>query len=202
MSEMHRADWRETPLPSLYPETEAERRALLAQNPATGSVTTRARCGPISSHRVFVPAEMTADQVRDINALTHIENELIDEACGRVLDWLEARGQLANTDVFFTTDHGELQGDFGLLFKGPYHVDALMRLPFIGYPPASRRAWRSVRRSAISTSLPLSARSRASPCRTRSTASLCRGTKRRRTRRDGRPCSRSGIRSTDPSTCT
>jgi len=28
----------------------------------------------------------------------------------------------------------EFQGDFGLLFKGPYHVDALMRLPFIWKP--------------------------------------------------------------------
>jgi arylsulfatase A-like enzyme len=33
-----------------------------------------------------------------------------------------------------TTDHGELQGDFGLLFKGPYHVDALMRIPLIWRP--------------------------------------------------------------------
>jgi len=36
--------------------------------------------------------------------------------------------------VIFTTDHGEFQGDFGLLFKGPYHVDALMRLPLIWRP--------------------------------------------------------------------
>ena len=41
---------------------------------------------------------------------------------------------MPDTDIFFTTDHGELQGDFGLLFKGPYHVDALMRLPFIWRP--------------------------------------------------------------------
>ena len=34
----------------------------------------------------------------------------------------------------FTTDHGELQGDFGLLFKGPYHVDGLMRLPLVWRP--------------------------------------------------------------------
>ena len=37
----------------------------------------------------------------------------------------------------FTTDHGELQGDFGLLFKGPYHVDALMRLPLVWRPAPS-----------------------------------------------------------------
>ena len=40
-----------------------------------------------------------------------------------------------------TTDHGELGGDFGLLFKGPYHVDGLMRLPLVW-----RRWQRSTRR--------------------------------------------------------
>jgi arylsulfatase A-like enzyme len=64
-------------------------------------------------------------------ALTHVENELIDEACGRVLRRIAERGWDADTDVFFTTDHGELQGDFGLLDKGPYHVDALMRIPLV-----------------------------------------------------------------------
>ena len=53
-----------------------------------------------------------------MNALVHIENELIDEACGRVLARIAERGWERDTDVFFTTDHGELQGDFGLLYKG------------------------------------------------------------------------------------
>ena len=47
------------------------------------------------------------------------------------------RGWLDDTDVIFTTDHGELQGDFGLLYKGPYHTDALMRLPFVWRPAPS-----------------------------------------------------------------
>lgn len=134
-SELSRIDWRDVPLPRLYRETDAERRALLADKPKhwlgyyEGSLWTN-----LESPREFVPAEMTNDQVREINALTHIENELIDEACGRVVDWLEQSGRLDDTDIFFTTDHGEFQGDFGLLFKGPYHVDALMRLPFIWRP--------------------------------------------------------------------
>ena len=45
-----------------------------------------------------------------------------------------------DVDVVFTTDHGELQGDFGLLFKGPYHVDGLMRLPLIWRPARSAGA--------------------------------------------------------------
>ena len=33
----------------------------------------------------WVPAGLTADQVREINAMVHVKNELIDEAIGRVL---------------------------------------------------------------------------------------------------------------------
>ncbi|MEM9622487.1 MAG: sulfatase-like hydrolase/transferase [Pseudomonadota bacterium] len=133
--ELSRINWRDVPLPELYRETDAERRALLADKPKhwlgyyEGSLWTN-----LESPREFVPAALTPDQVREINAMTHIENELIDEACGRVVDWLGRKGWLEQTDIFFTTDHGEFQGDFGLLFKGPYHVDALMRLPFIWKP--------------------------------------------------------------------
>ena len=134
-SELHRVNWRDVPLPALYRENREELEALLDQKPKhwrgyfEGTLWTN-----LESPREFVPAEMTADQLREINAMTHIENELIDDACERVFKYLEGTGQLDNTDIFFTTDHGELQGDFGLLFKGPYHVDALMRVPMIWKP--------------------------------------------------------------------
>lgn len=137
-SETGRVNWRDVPLPSLYSEDKASTEALLAQKPAhwmgyyNGTLWSN-----LESPRDFVPRDMSADQVREINAMNHIENELIDEACGRVLAWLEAHGRLDNTDVFFTTDHGEFQGDFGLMFKGPYHVDALMHLPFIWCPAST-----------------------------------------------------------------
>jgi arylsulfatase A-like enzyme len=54
-----------------------------------------------------------------------------------VLAAAAARGLADDLDVVFTTDHGELQGDFGLLFKGPYHVDGLMRLPLVWRPAPS-----------------------------------------------------------------
>jgi arylsulfatase A-like enzyme len=85
----------------------------------------------------FWPASLTHDQLREINAKTHVMNELVDDSCGRILSKVADRGWDADTDVFFTTDHGELQGDFGLLFKGPFHVDALMRLPFVWRPAPS-----------------------------------------------------------------
>src|SRR5215470_1740459 len=64
-------------------------------------------------------------------------NELIDEACGRVLRTVEERGWLDDTDVIFTTDHGELLGDYGFVFKGPFHTDSLMRLPLVWRPAPS-----------------------------------------------------------------
>jgi len=82
---------------------------------------------------------MTADTVREINAMIHVENELIDEACGRVFRWLEKKGLATNTDILFTSDHGELQGDYGLMFKGPYHVDSLLHIPLL-WRPASNTA--------------------------------------------------------------
>jgi len=134
-SELHRVNWQDVPLPNLYRETHAERLALLDNKPTHWRGYYEGKLwANLESPREFVPANMTADQIREINAMTHIENELIDEAVGRVINWLEENGQAENTDIFFTTDHGELQGDFGLLFKGPYHVDALMRLPFIWKP--------------------------------------------------------------------
>lgn len=134
-SELHRVNWHDVPLPDLYREDRAELDALLAQKPKhwkgyfDGTLWTN-----LESPRDFVPADMTPDQIREINAMTHIENELIDEACQRVFDYLAEKQQLDNTDIFFTTDHGELQGDFGLMFKGPYHIDALMRVPLIWRP--------------------------------------------------------------------
>ena len=61
-------------------------------------------------------------------------NELVDDACARILHAVAARGWAERTDVFFTTDHGELQGDLGLVYKGPFHTDSLMRLPFVWAP--------------------------------------------------------------------
>ncbi|HKI74138.1 MAG TPA: sulfatase-like hydrolase/transferase [Pseudomonadales bacterium] len=137
-SECSRVNWRDVPLPSLYSADKADNERLLADKPKhwyayyDASLWTNVEA-PLD----FIPRDLTADQVREINAMNHIENELIDEAIGRVLGWLREHGRLDNTDVFFTADHGELQGDFGLMFKGPYHVDALMRLPFIWQPASS-----------------------------------------------------------------
>jgi len=141
-AETRRIPWRELDLPPGHPGSHDKIVAILAQKPHHWLDWYEGRFNNLEGGpQHFVPCKMTHDQVREVNALIHVENELIDEACGRVLARIAGRGWDADTDVFFTTDHGELQGDFGLLFKGPYHTDALMRLPFLWRPaPAARVA--------------------------------------------------------------
>ncbi|MEY4174931.1 MAG: hypothetical protein RI900_2096 [Actinomycetota bacterium] len=140
-SELGRIDWRDVPLPAGYPQTAAEREAILDAKPRHWRAWYDGRL--VSNYEApanWVPATLTADQVREVNARNAIECELIDEALGRVMRTIAERGWGDDVDVVFTTDHGELQGDFGLLFKGPYHVDALMRLPLVWRPAPSSGA--------------------------------------------------------------
>ena len=140
-SELHRVPWRELDLPEGYIEDKSKREKVLDDKLRhwrgwyDGTFVSNYEA---PAH--WVPATLTADQVREVNAFTHVENELIDDAIGDVLNAINARGWANDLDVVYTTDHGEFQGDFGLLFKGPYHVDALMRLPLIWRPAPSANA--------------------------------------------------------------
>jgi arylsulfatase A-like enzyme len=133
--EMRRVDWREVPLPAAYPATRSERERILDNKPRHWGQWYR---GDLVSNyeapATWVPATLTPEQIREVNARNAVECELIDEALGRVLTRIAERGWEDDVDVVFTTDHGDLQGDFGLLFKGPYHVDGLMRLPLVWCP--------------------------------------------------------------------
>jgi arylsulfatase A-like enzyme len=57
--------------------------------------------------------------------------ELIDRAVGQMLACLERTGQRENTIVIFTSDHGEMLGDHGLLQKGCRFYEGLVRVPLI-----------------------------------------------------------------------
>jgi arylsulfatase A-like enzyme len=134
-----RIDWHDMDLPPGHPGSPEKIVEILSAKPHHWLDWYEGRFNNMEGGpNKFVPCNMTDDQIREVTALVHVENELIDEALGRVLGRVEELGWGADTDVVFTTDHGELQGDFGLLFKGPYHVDALMRVPLVWRPATSR----------------------------------------------------------------
>lgn len=66
--------------------------------------------------------------------------EETDRLLGQVLD---AAGDLANTIVVYTSDHGDQLGGHGLPFKGPFMYEPLVRIPLLirapGRIPAGKR---------------------------------------------------------------
>ena len=132
-----RVDWREVPLPANHLSGDAAEDVLRGR-PAhwlgwrRGTFT-----NPEGGPTTVVPAALTDDQIREMTAMIAVENELIDDAVGRVLAELDRLGLTDHTDVLFTSDHGDLGGDYGLVFKGPYHVDGLMRVSLL-WRPAGR----------------------------------------------------------------
>ncbi len=57
--------------------------------------------------------------------------KLIDDVLGRILETLEETGQRERTVIIFTSDHGEMLGDHGLIQKGCRFYEGLVRVPLI-----------------------------------------------------------------------
>ena len=57
--------------------------------------------------------------------------KLIDDQLARILAALDETGQRERTIVIFTSDHGEMLGDHGLIEKGCRFYEGLVRVPLI-----------------------------------------------------------------------
>ncbi|SLN58881.1 Arylsulfatase [Falsiruegeria litorea R37] len=73
--------------------------------------------------------------IREAMALTAGMITMIDDQIGRVIEALKVSGQLENTVIVFTSDHGEYLGDFGLLLKGALPFRSVTRVPMIWADP-------------------------------------------------------------------
>lgn len=83
-----------------------------------------------------IPKETTPDGVGRAQERERIRNtyamvSLIDQNVGRILDALEELNLQEDTIVVFTSDHGELLGDHGLWFKGPFFYEGLINVPLL-----------------------------------------------------------------------
>ena len=78
--------------------------------------------------------KITADTVRLLMPKYYGMIKCLDDNIGRILDALRENGQIDNTIIVFTSDHGDLCGEHGRLNKGvPYEGSA--RIPFLFYCP-------------------------------------------------------------------
>jgi arylsulfatase A-like enzyme len=78
---------------------------------------------------------VTDDHWRELIALTYGMITHLDAEIGRVMAALERTGQAENTIIVFTSDHGDMMGDHGLLWKAFYTFQGCIRLPFIVAAP-------------------------------------------------------------------
>jgi arylsulfatase len=60
---------------------------------------------------------------------------LIDDQIGTILEVVRRRGELDRTVIVFTSDHGEMNGDQGLIYKANF-LDPVIEVPLIIRPPA------------------------------------------------------------------
>ena len=78
--------------------------------------------------------KITADTVRLLMPKYYGMIKCLDDNIGRILDTLRKNGQIDNTIIVFTSDHGDLCGEHGRLNKGvPYEGSA--RIPFLFHCP-------------------------------------------------------------------
>ncbi|MCC6681859.1 MAG: sulfatase-like hydrolase/transferase [Phycisphaeraceae bacterium] len=82
------------------------------------------------AHWHFKPKAFTPEQVQKMQTEYYATIELVDQNVGRMLDALERTGQLENTIIIFTSDHGEMLCDHGLNGKGIFY-EGSVRVPLI-----------------------------------------------------------------------
>lgn len=74
---------------------------------------------------------MTDRQKREAAACYYASITEIDREFGRLLDFLESSGQVDNTVVVLTTDHGELLGSHGLYCKNFSAFEEIYNIPLV-----------------------------------------------------------------------
>lgn len=84
-----------------------------------------------NTNAAFDYAKMTEREHRAARASQWAMLEHLDTQVGRLLEALEASGELGHTIIVFMSDHGEMLGDHGIYWKGPYFYQELVRVPLI-----------------------------------------------------------------------
>jgi choline-sulfatase len=82
-------------------------------------------------HPDMIPnVECSLEEVQEIRSHYYGKISLIDDWIGRIIERLDKRGQLDDTCIVFWSDHGEMLGDHGRLYKQNFYEESV-RVPLI-----------------------------------------------------------------------
>jgi N-acetylglucosamine-6-sulfatase len=65
------------------------------------------------------------------------KTRLYDEKVGVIIDELKKQGQLENTIIIVTSDHGDMDTQHKLIFKGPFMYEHMVRVPLMVRLPSA-----------------------------------------------------------------
>ena len=92
---------------------------------------------------IIAPFAPTEAEFREMAAREYGMIALIDKGIGEILQTLARLGLSDDTIVFFTSDHGDMFGDHGMMLKGAMHYEGCIRVPLVaagpGIAPGLRR---------------------------------------------------------------
>ncbi len=74
---------------------------------------------------------VSEDRLKRCQAVYYGMISFMDHWIGQTLDRLESLGILDNTLIVFTSDHGHFLGQHGLVAKGPFHYEDVIRVPML-----------------------------------------------------------------------
>jgi arylsulfatase A-like enzyme len=81
---------------------------------------------------MFAPTEK---ELREMGAKEYGMISMIDDGIGSILAELERLNLADNTIVVFTSDHGDMFGDHGVMLKGAMHYEGCTRVPLLVHTP-------------------------------------------------------------------
>ena len=102
-----------------------------SEAPAHLAAAREARLAGADCREGYGPVALDEREARQAIALTYGMITMIDDAIGRIRTRLVELGLSGETVQVFTSDHGDLLGDHGLMLKGPLHYQSLILVPFL-----------------------------------------------------------------------
>lgn len=79
----------------------------------------------------------TEEELRKDIAIYYGMISMMDHYIGKILDKLDSLRLYNDTMVIFTSDHGHFFGQHGLIAKGPFHYEDMIKVPMIVRDPGS-----------------------------------------------------------------
>ena len=110
--------------------------------PFVGRLENALRTG--EANRTYVhPYAVNEREARESIALTYGMITMVDDGIGRLLSKLNELGLAENTIVVYTSDHGDVMGDHGIMLKHGLHTEGVIRMPMIWVDPSGEVNQRS-----------------------------------------------------------